>query len=165
MVVQMQRPSPAKRSRSMSEATRTVPNDPPRGGAKADVPAAEFPNDQAVESAALAGAVAIQRMVAERNGLRSRIGMQDRELAALRATNEELRRRLVLIHQHYVELAKQIVGRLEQFDGSVREIVQEAHVVPSAHEDAQTAALVQRLAEQQNGVGPAKPNGADQPSA
>ena len=78
---------------------------------------------------------------------------------------EELRRRLVLIHQHYVELAKQIVGRLEQFDGSVREIVQEAHVAPSAHEDAQTAALVQRLAEQQGAAGPSKTNGADQPNA
>jgi hypothetical protein len=149
----------------MSEAQRTLPNDPPRGGAKTEVVAAEYPNDQAIESAALAGAVAIQRMVAERNGLRSRIGLQERELAALRATNEELRRRLVLIHQHYVELAKQIVGRLEQFDGSIREIVQEAHVAPSAHEDAQTAALVQRLAEQQAASGPSKPNGADQPTA
>ena len=149
----------------MSEAQRTVPNDPARGPAKADAAAAEYPNDQAIESAALAGAVAIQRMVAERNGLRSRIGLQERELSALRATNEELRRRLVLIHQHYVELAKQIVGRLEQFDGSVREIVQEAHVAPSAHEDAQTAALVQRLAEQQGAAGPAKPNGADQANA
>jgi hypothetical protein len=149
----------------MSEVQRTVPNDPPRGAAKSEAAAVEYPNDQAIESAALAGAVAIQRMVAERNGLRSRIGMQERELAALRATNEELRRRLVLIHQHYVELAKQIVGRLEQFDGSVREIVQEAHVAPSAHEDAQTAALVQRLAEQQAATGPAKPNGADQPNA
>jgi predicted ribosome quality control (RQC) complex YloA/Tae2 family protein len=149
----------------MSEAPRTVPNDPPRGSAKADAAAAEYPNDQAIESAALAGAVAIQRMVAERNGLRSRIGLQERELSALRATNEELRRRLVLIHQHYVELAKQIVGRLEQFDGSVREIVQEAHVAPSAHEDAQTAALVQRLAEQQGAASPSKPNGADKPNA
>ena len=149
----------------MSEAPRTVPNDPPRGVATADAAAAEYPNDRAIESAALAGAVAIQRMVAERNGLRSRIGLQERELSAVRATNEELRRRLVLIHQHYVELAKQIVGRLEQFDGSVREIVQEAHVAPSAHEDAQTAALVQRLAEQQGAAGPSKPNGADPANA
>ena len=149
----------------MSEAPRTVPNDPPRGVAKADAAAAEYPNDQAIESAALAGDVAIQRMVAERNGLRSRIGLQERELSALRATNEELRRRLVLIHQHYVELAKQIVGRLEQFDGSVREIVQEAHVAPSAHEDAQTAALVQILAEQHGSAGHSKPNGVDQANA
>lgn len=151
----------------MSEAPRTVSNDPPpRGPVKPDTPPqAEFAHDQSVESAALAGAVAIQRMVAERNGLRSRIGVQEREIAALRATNDELRRRLVLIHQHYVELAKQIVGRLEQFDGSMREIVQEAHAAtPAQHEDAQTAALVQRLAEQQGAAGPAKPNGADQPS-
>lgn len=150
----------------MSEAPRTVSNDPPpRGHVKADPPPpADFPPDQSVESAALAGAVAIQRMVAERNGLRSRIGMQEREIAGLRAINDELRRRLVLIHQHYVELAKQIVGRLEQFDGSVREIVQEAHAAPTAHEDPQTAALVQRLAEQQGAAGPVKPNGADQPN-
>jgi hypothetical protein len=149
----------------MSEAPRNVSNDPPRGVSKSDAQA-DFPIDQSVESAALAGAVAIQRMVAERNGLRSRIGVQEREIAGLRAMNDELRRRLVLIHQHYVELAKQIVGRLEQFDGSMREVVHEAHTAPAAHEDAQTAALVQRLTEQQHApAGPAKPNGVDQASA
>ena len=148
----------------MAEAQRHATHEPPRG-ARADAPVAEFPNDQSIESAALAGAVAIQRMVAERNGLRSRIGAQERELAALRAMNEELRRRLVLIHQHYVELAKQIVGRLEQFDGNMRGIVQETHGAPVARDDPQTAALVQILAEQHGSAGHSKPNGVDQANA
>jgi hypothetical protein len=58
----------------------------------------------------------VQRLVAERNRLRNRLGMQDRDLAALRAINENLRRSLIAIHRHYVDLAKRVVGRLEQFD-------------------------------------------------
>jgi hypothetical protein len=109
--------------------------------------AAEFISDQAIESAALAGAAAIQRLVAERNGLRNRLGVQDRELAALRAVNEDLRRSLIAIHQHYVDLAKRVVGQLEQFDGSIREVIQEAHNGSAHREDAPPpASLVQRLA-------------------
>ncbi|MGH6735059.1 MAG: hypothetical protein ACRECX_03130 [Methyloceanibacter sp.] len=115
---------------------------------RAEPHAAELASDQAVENAALAGAAAIQRIVAERNALRSRLGAQHREIVALRSINEDLRRRLILIHQHYVELAKQVVGHLEHFDGTVREVVQEAHNGAAHRGDAAPpASLVQRLAE------------------
>ena len=55
----------------------------------------DFSSDQAIENAALAGAAAIQRLVAERNNLRNRLAAQQRELAAMRAFNEELRRRFM----------------------------------------------------------------------
>ena len=64
----------------------------------------DFTSDQAIENAALAGAAAIQRLVAERNNLRNRLAAQQRELAAMRVFNEELRRRLYVIHQRYVEV-------------------------------------------------------------
>ena len=45
----------------------------------------------------------------------------------MRAFNEELRRRLYVLHQRYVEVAKKVVGQLEQFDGIIREVVQEGY--------------------------------------
>jgi hypothetical protein len=114
----------------------------------------DFTSDQAIENAALAGAAAIQRLVAERNNLRNRLAAQQRELAAMRAFNEELRRRLYVIHQRYVEVAKRVVGQLEQFDGSIREVLQEGYngaaqrQEPRQEPQSQAAAsLVRRLAE------------------
>ena len=94
--------------------------------ADAEAPAAEFASNQAMENAALAGAAAIQRLVAECNGLRTRVGLQEAELARLRSANEGVRRRFAMLHQRYVELAKKILGQLEQFDGLIRETGQEA---------------------------------------
>lgn len=121
-----------------------------------------FNNDQAVESAALASAAAIQHLVAERNALRNRLLAQERDLAAMRALNEDLRRKLVMVHQHFVDAAKNMVGRFEQFGGTLREVVQEAHTGPAPREDAAPASLVQRLAEQAPPAqAAAKANGAE----
>lgn len=110
----------------------------------------DFASDQAIENAALASAAAIQRLVAERNNLRNRLAAQQRELAAMRGFNEELRRRLYVIHQRYVEVAKQVVGQLEQFDGTIREVVQEGYNGAAPKQEPQSkaaASLVRRLAE------------------
>jgi hypothetical protein len=126
-----------------------------------------FANDQAVESAALASAAAIQHLVSERNALRNRLLAQERDLAAMRALNEDLRRKLVMLHQHFVDAAKNMVGRFEQFGGTLREVVQEAHTGPQPREDgAPPASLAQRLAEQaQAPAQTAKANGAEPPAA
>ncbi|HUW72461.1 MAG TPA: hypothetical protein VMW05_00265 [Methyloceanibacter sp.] len=84
----------------------------------------DFNSDEAIETAALAGAAAIERLVAERNNLRQRVIAQQQELASMRAMNEDLRRRLFAIHQRYVDVAKRVVGQLEQFDGTIREVLQ-----------------------------------------
>jgi uncharacterized heparinase superfamily protein len=83
--------------------------------------AVEFTSNGAMESAALAGAAAIQQLVVECNGLRNRLSMQETELIRLRGANDGLRRRFGLLHQRYVELAKNILSQLEQFDGAIRE--------------------------------------------
>jgi len=88
--------------------------------------------DQAVETAALAGAAAVQKLVAERNELRTRLAAQEQETAAYRALNNELRRRLLLVHQTYVEMAKSVVGDLERFDAALRESAQAAHATLEA---------------------------------
>ena len=163
----------------MNEASRDMPNPTPQPQP------GDYQSDQAIENAALAGAAAIQRLVAERNGLRNRLGAQQREVAALRAVNEDLRRRLILIHQRYVELAKRVVGELEQLDGAIRTVAQEAHNglahgvahdgaahERAAHdapahweEAAQPASLAQRLAEADMVEENTPPNGSAQPRA
>jgi uncharacterized membrane protein YccC len=151
----------------MNETPRNVVNEPHRAPAKAtpEAPGGDYTSDQAIENAALAGAAAIQRLVAERNNLRTRLGVQERDMLALHAMNEDLRRRYLLIHQHYVELAKHIVGRLEQFDATIREVVQEAHTGPILREEVPAPGVVQRLAEQSVPHAAAKPNGFDEASA
>jgi len=100
----------------------------------------ELSTDQAVESVALAGAAAIQKLVAERNELRTRLASQEQETAAYRALNNELRRRLLLVHQTYVEMAKGVVGDLERFDAALRDSAQEAHATIEAQMNWEQAA-------------------------
>ena len=79
---------------------------------------AQVESDEELETAAVAGAAAVQRLIADRNNLRD-------ELAASRAAEEELRRRLAAQHQRYIELAKRIVAQLHQFDSSMRDALRE----------------------------------------
>jgi predicted nucleic acid-binding Zn-ribbon protein len=103
-------------------------------------------SDGELESAALLGAAAIQRLVAERDDFRRRITSQQRELVALSAINEDLRGRIALIRHHYVELGTKILAQLEQFDDAFREVAREAQEkVDNSTEQANLVALAQRL--------------------
>jgi septation ring formation regulator EzrA len=77
---------------------------------------AQVESDEELETAAVAGAAAVQRLIADRNNLRN-------QLAASRVAQEELRQRLATQHQRYIELAKKIVAQLHQFDSSMRDAV------------------------------------------
>ena len=82
-----------------------------------------------VESVALVGAAAIQRLIADRDSLRNCANAQQRDLVALSAINEDLRRRVALIRRHYVELGTRILTQLEQFDQATRDTkIGRAHV-------------------------------------
>jgi predicted nucleic acid-binding Zn-ribbon protein len=125
----------------------------------------DLSSDEAIESAALAGAAAIQRLVEERNELRHRLEEQRREMAAVRALNEDLRQRLLTIHQHYLEMAKRVVGDLEQVDGTIREVTQEAFEGPLQRTRPQASdSLARRLAEADQQDRP-RSNGSAQPKA
>ena len=98
-----------------------------------------FP-DQSVESIAVAGATAIQCLITQRNSYFNRMNDQERELVALNADNEELRRRIALIREHYVGVARSILAQLEQLDQTTREALgrtlfrdDAANVVAIAH--------------------------------
>jgi hypothetical protein len=102
--------------------------------------------DETIESVALAGAAAIQRLIADRDNLRDRVGVQQRELAALSAANEELRCRLGLIRQQYLELGSRILAQLEQFDRVTREAIQDNQTpVSTPQDEANLIALAHRL--------------------
>jgi hypothetical protein len=83
-----------------------------------------YEGDDTVERVAIAGANAIQCLIADRDDLRRRANAQQQNLVALSAINEELRGRLDLVRRHYVELAKNIVAQLEQFDRATRDAMQ-----------------------------------------
>ena len=74
--------------------------------------------DDELETAAVAGAAAVKRLIADRNNLRD-------QLAASRAAQEELRQRLATQHQRYIELAKNIVTQLHRFDSTMRDALRE----------------------------------------
>ena len=124
--------------------------------ADAAVPAAEFASSQAMENAALAGAAAIQRLVAECNGLRTRVSLQEAELARLRSAHDGVRRRFAVLHQR----------QLEQFDGLIRETGQETLSEMSRPETGrheEPIVLSQQAQDGNDGTAP-KPNGRDMAS-
>jgi len=106
--------------------------------------ASEGESDETIESVALAGAAAIQRLIADRDSLRNCANAQQRDLVALNAINEDLRRRIAVIRRHYVELGTRILTQLEQFDQATRDAMQDnQHVAPAP--DANLVALAHRL--------------------
>ena len=104
-------------------------------------------SDETMDSVALAGAEAIQRIIADRNSLRTCTHAQQRDLLALNSINQELRRRLALIRHHYVELATRILTQLEQFDQATREATRDFGKGDknAANDDDKLAALANRL--------------------
>ena len=74
-------------------------------------------SDQELETAAIAGAAAVERLITERNNFRT-------ELAASKAAQEELRRRFGLLHR-YIELSRKVVCELHQFDSLMRDDIGE----------------------------------------
>ena len=112
---------------------------------KAQAP--EDASDETLDNVALAGAEAIQRIINDRNTLRSCTTAQQRDLATLNSVNQELRRRLGLIRHHYVELATRILTQLEQFDQATREATRDygQSVSSGAGDDDKLTALARRL--------------------
>jgi len=109
-------------------------------------PASDRESDETLESVAVAGAAAIQRLIADRDSLRNCVNTQEGDLLALNSINEDLRRRIALIRHHYVELGTRILAELEQFDHATRHAMQDNQNAASApREDANLVSLAHRL--------------------
>jgi hypothetical protein len=76
------------------------------------------PDFEELESAAVAGAVAVQKLIADRNSLRE-------QLAASLAAQDDLKRRLRMLHQRYIELARKVVSSMQYFDATMRQAMGE----------------------------------------
>ena len=102
--------------------------------------------DSELDKVALAGAAAIQQIIADRDQLRKYVDTQRRELVALTAVNENLRRTITLIRHHYIELGTKILRELEQFDEAFSSVTFESKDMPDvSQEQANLVALAQRL--------------------
>jgi hypothetical protein len=95
-------------------------------------------SEQDIEIVLLAAAGAIQRLVAERNALRTRTAEQERELT-------HFRRQSTLIHDSYRNLTTEFVKQFHLVDSAVSNLVGE----PIEQADADTPE--REIAEQTNG--------------
>ena len=87
----------------------------------AEKPGAQFgrlDSDQDIETLLLAGAGAIQRLIAERTALRSRADAQERELTRLRD-------QVSLIHDSYRRLTTEYVTQFQLIDSAVSNFVRD----------------------------------------
>jgi hypothetical protein len=81
-----------------------------------------LPSYQELENAVLNGATAIHCLTAERNQLRSRVEAQEAELEGLRATNEHLRRQLLLIGDSYLKYAASCASQLQHVVQAMQDV-------------------------------------------
>jgi len=108
-------------------------------------PALTGESEQTIESVAIAGATAIQHLITERDSLRGRARAQEDELITLRAANEDLRRHLTLIRDHYLGLATGVVTELNQIDQYFQAALQRSQDLTSGPEDSSLISLAERL--------------------
>ena len=80
---------------------------------------------ETIERVALSGAEAIQRIIADRRNLRAQLNAQQRDIAVLNTVNEELRRRILLLRHHFVELGTKAIALIEQLDQATREAMRD----------------------------------------
>jgi hypothetical protein len=108
--------------------------------------AKETETEPSVEHIALAGAAAIERLIADRDHLRNAAGIREREMHALRAVNEDLRRRLLILRQHFVEVATKVLSELERLDKATREAIGDMRGAQQRSEDSNLISIAERLA-------------------
>jgi hypothetical protein len=100
-------------------------------------------NEPAGEAASLAAA--IQRLITERDSHKLRAGNAELELTRLRAVNEELRRQheqTLLLADHYMRLATEVLTTLKNIDATIHEVVQRSIGATTASSDSPDAALM-----------------------
>jgi hypothetical protein len=100
-------------------------------------------HEPAGEAATLAAA--IQRLIAERDSHKLRAGTHELELTRLRAVNEELRRQheqTLLLADHYMRLATEVLTTLKNIDSTIHEVVQRSIGAATSSGESRDAALL-----------------------
>src|SRR5262249_7043534 len=88
-------------------------------------PSEQTKAEHTLESLAIAGASAIQRPITEGTDFIFSMNTEKGALLHLTAANVELRRCIIAIRQHYIELATKVLAQLEEFDHATHDLVQE----------------------------------------
>ena len=122
-------------------------NERPSGGAN---PAR---SDQSIESIALAGAVAIERIINERNWLRRRAYAQENELNGLRAKIANFRRELSRIQGSHVTFAENLIRELREIDRAFHVLHQNDAASQINREDADLVSLAERFSPREKATG------------
>ena len=100
-------------------------------------------HDPAGEAATLSAA--IQRLIAERDSHKGRSGSQEQEITCLRAVNEELRRQheqTLLLADHYMRLATEVLTTLKNIDSTIHDVVQRSVAPATPSDESRDAALM-----------------------
>ena len=110
--------------------------------------ASEDEANETIERIALSAAEAIQIIIADRKNLRAQLNAQQQDIATLNTVNEELRRRILLLRHHFLELGNKGIALIEQLDQATREAMWDDKPIGSAAPGADPglAALAQRFA-------------------
>jgi len=122
-------------------------NERPSGGAN---PAR---SDQSIESIALAGAVAIERIINERNWLRRRTYAQENEVNSLRAKIANFGRELSGIQGSHVTFAETLIRELREIDRAFQVLHQNDAASQINREDADLVSLAERFSPRQKATG------------
>jgi len=110
-------------------------------------------SDQSIESRALEGVIAVQRIITERDGLRRRTYAQEGELNSLRAQIADFRQQLSLIQGSHVKFAETLISELREIDRAFQ-ILRKNDVANQANrEEAELVSLVERFSSTQKGTG------------
>jgi cell division protein FtsB len=92
--------------------------------------------NETIERLALSGAEAIRTIIADRKNLRAQVNAQQREIAALNTINDELRRRIIFLRHHFVELGNKAIDLIQQLDQATREAIRDDTRIGSVVPDA-----------------------------
>ena len=109
--------------------------------------------DQSIENLALAGAVAIRRIINERNGLRHKTYVQENELNSLRAKIADFRRQLSLIQGSHVKLAETLVRELREIDRAFQILRQKDASNQINSEEVDLVSIAERFSPREKATG------------
>jgi len=132
--------------KSAATMSRSFPGGPRDAGAKeATIKDEAGPRQQEAAGEAATLAAAIQRLIAERDSHKLRAGNSELELTRLRAVNDELRRQheqTLLLADHYMRLATEVLTTLKNIDSTIHDVVQRSVGAAAASGESRDAALL-----------------------
>lgn len=133
--------------KSAATISRSFPGGTKDAGAKeaTSIKDEAGPRQQEAAGEAATLAAAIQRLIAERDSHKLRASNSELELTRLRAVNDELRRQheqTLLLADHYMRLATEVLTTLKNIDNTIHDVVQRSVGAAAGSGESRDAALL-----------------------